>query len=132
MAADLNKLAEEFRSSGSDFSNRNIVTMHEVFDYLARDNGLEIVATIHSAPGQEPSPAEMRQVIEAIKDRKAAAVFTEPQYSAEVAKTIAKDAGVPVFELDPVASGPADAEPAYYLEKMRENLETLKKALKAP
>lgn len=131
IAGRLRKLAEEFRSNVVDFSNRKIVTMHEVFDYLARDNGLEIVATIHSAPGEEPSPAEMRNVIEAIKESKAAAVFTEPQYSTEVAKTIAKDAGVPVFELDPVASGPSDAGFEYYEKKMRDNLQALQQALSA-
>lgn len=131
-ADSLAALTEEFHRASGQFANKRIVTMHEVFDYLARDCGLEIVATIQSNPGHEPSAAEMRTVIEKIKSSGAAAVFIEPQYSAEVAQTVAKDAGVPVHTLDPIASGPSDAAPDYYLKKMRENLDVLKGALAAP
>lgn len=131
-ADSLGALTEEFHRAAGQFANKRIVTMHEVFDYLARDCGLEIVATIQSNPGHEPSATEMRRVIEKIKSSGAAAVFIEPQYSAQVAQTVAKDAGVPVHTLDPIASGPPDAAPNYYLKKMRENLDVLKGALAAP
>ena len=43
---------------------------------------------------------------------------------------VAKEAGIKADTLDPVASGPQDATPEYYLEIMRKNLETLTRYLK--
>ena len=61
----------------------------------------------------------------------AAALFTEPQYPAKVGETIAREIGIPVATLDPVASGPPDAPADYYEKTMRANLETLKRILVA-
>ncbi|HOD82852.1 MAG: High-affinity zinc uptake system binding-protein ZnuA precursor [Planctomycetes bacterium ADurb.Bin126] len=128
-AADLDALADEFAQAGRSFARRKIVTEHGVFDYLARDCGLEIVAVVEEAPGQEPSAARMIELIKLIKDSGAAAVFTEPQYPVKVGQTIAREAGVPVASLDPVASGPAEGGIQGYHEIMRKNLDTLKKTL---
>jgi zinc/manganese transport system substrate-binding protein/zinc transport system substrate-binding protein len=128
----LKNLGSEFETLGKQIKNKKIVTMHEVFDYLAKDCGLEIVATIHSSPGHDPSAGQLRKVIEQIKKSGAAAVFTEPQYSPQAGKTVAKDAGVPVHSLDPVASGPSSAGADYYEKTMRGNLEVLRQTLASP
>jgi zinc transport system substrate-binding protein len=128
-AARLNKVADEFVEAAKAFKSRKIVTEHAVFDYLAKGCGLEIVAVVEEAPGQEPSAAQMLDIVKKIKASGAAAIFTEPQYPAKVAQTIAKEAKVPVAALDPVASGPDDAASDYYEKTMRANLETLKKVL---
>jgi ABC-type Zn uptake system ZnuABC Zn-binding protein ZnuA len=128
----LQQLDEQWAQASKGFRRTQIVTMHEVFDYVARDCGLQVVATIYPVAGQEPSPAEIRQVIDKIRETKAAAVLTEPQYPAQVAKTIAEEASVPVEELDPVASGPADAPLDYYETRMKGNIETLSRLLAEP
>ncbi len=129
VATDLDVLADEFARVGRTLARRKIVTEHGVFDYLARDCGLEVVAVVEEAPGQEPSAARMIELVKLIKDSGAAAVFTEPQYPAKVGQTIAKEAGVPVASLDPVASGPAEGGIQCYHDTMQKNLETLKKTL---
>ncbi len=128
-AVKLNKLADEFAKTVKNLPSRKIVTVHEVFDYLAKDAGLEIAAVIESRPGIEPSAAQMLATIKKIKTSGAAAVFTEPQYSPRVGRTIAGEDGIPVAMLDPVASGPADAPKDYYEKIMAKNLETLKRVL---
>jgi ABC-type Zn uptake system ZnuABC Zn-binding protein ZnuA len=125
----LMKLLEEFKVAADGFKSRRIVTHHAVFDYLARDVGLEIVAVVQEDPGQEPSAAEMLRLVQSIKETGAAALFTEPQYPSRVGETIAREAGISVAVLDPVASGPGDAPPDYYQTVMRKNLETLKRTL---
>ena len=57
-------------------------------------------------------------------------IFTEPQYPPALSEMIAREAGIKADTLDPVASGPQDAAPEYYLETMRKNLETLTRYLK--
>lgn len=130
-AARLEELANEMSAELKDVPNRKIVTQHAVLDYLAHDCSLEIVAVIEENPGQEPSAAEMLELVGDIKASGAAAIFTEPQYPAKAGQTIADEAGIPVAVLDPVASGPDDAPLDYYEKTMRANLAILSETLKA-
>jgi len=128
-AAELDSLAEEFKKVVEQSPNRKIVTIHEVFNYLAEYTGLEIVATVESEPGQEPSAGQMMDLLELLKRERPAGIFLEPQFPAESALTIAKEANIPVYTLDPVANGPENASKDYYFNTMMKNLETLRKAL---
>jgi len=130
-AAKLDRLAGEFAAAVHRSRSRRIVTQHAVFDYLARDAGLEIVAVVEEAPGQEPSAARMLDLVNQIKASKAAAVFTEPQYPSKVGETIAREAGIPVATLDPVASGPENIPLDYYEKVMKDNIATLERVLGA-
>jgi ABC-type Zn uptake system ZnuABC Zn-binding protein ZnuA len=126
-AAKLAVLAGEFDAASARFRNRNIVVFHNVFDYLARDLGLNIVGKIEETPGQEPSAGEVAKLVRTIREKKAAAVFWEPQYPKRLADVVAAEAGVPSRALDPVSTGPA--APSTYETVMRENLRTLTEAL---
>jgi ABC-type Zn uptake system ZnuABC Zn-binding protein ZnuA len=123
----LSALAEEFETAAKTFRRRNIVTFHNVFGYLARDLGLTVVGEIETAPGQEPSAGEIRNLTRTIRERSVPVVFSEPQYSPKLAEALAREAGIPVRVLDPVATG----SPALtaYEDAMRRNLSTLKEAL---
>jgi len=125
----LSALAEEFEAAAKTFRRRNIVTFHNVFAYLARDLGLTVAGEIETAPGQEPSAGEIRNLSRTIRERKVPVVFSEPQYSPKLADALAREAGIPVRVLDPVATG----SPALtaYEDAMRRNLSTLKEALSA-
>lgn len=125
----MDRLAEEFIALGKNLKNNRIVTQHGVFDYLARDMGLEVVAVVQAHAGHEPSAAEMIDIIKAVRDKKAGAIFTEPQYPAKVGQTIAGETGIPSAMLDPVATGPENAGPDYFETVMRKNMEILRKTL---
>jgi len=130
-AVRLNRLADDLASLGASLTHRRIVTQHGVFDYLARDMGLEVVATVQAHAGQEPSAAAMIHLVKTIRERGAVALFTEPQYPSQTGQTIAREAGIRTARLDPVASGPQDAPLDYYETTMRRNLDTLKTTLGA-
>ena len=51
----LEALDREYRTASQQFANRTIVTFHEAFDYLARDYGLEVAATMSGAHSESPS-----------------------------------------------------------------------------
>jgi ABC-type Zn uptake system ZnuABC Zn-binding protein ZnuA len=125
----LSALAAEFEAAAKTFRRTEIVTFHNVFDYLARDVGLTVVGEIETVPGQEPSAGEIQRLSRTIRERGVPAVFSEPQYSPKLADALAREAGVPVRVLDPVATG----SPALtaYEDAMRRNLSTLKEALSA-
>lgn len=108
--------------------NRNIVTFHEAFPYFAKEFNLNIVAVIEREPGSEPSARELAETIDTVKSLNVKALFAEPQYSPKAADIIAKETGAKVYTLDPVATGPIDADA--YINIMDSNLKTLQDALK--
>jgi ABC-type Zn uptake system ZnuABC Zn-binding protein ZnuA len=126
-ASKLAVLAGEFDSASARFSNKRIVAFHNVFDYLARDMGLSIVGNIEESPGQEPSAGEIGRLVRAIREKRAAAVFWEPQYPRRLAEMIAAEAGIPARVLDPLSTGRAATD--VYETVMRENLRTLTEVL---
>lgn len=127
-SAKLNAISDDFLERGQKFKNKSIIQPHAVFDYLARDFGLKIVGTMQSH-GNQPSAAEMRELVAVIRKEKAVALFTEPQYSQKVGNTLAKETGIALASLDPVANGPEDAGIDYYEVIMQENLKTIEKIL---
>lgn len=129
-AERMNQLADTMAAGGKQLANNRIVTQHGVFDYLARDMGLAVVAVVQAHAGQDPSAAEMLELIADIKAQKAGAIFTEPQYPQAIGTTIAKETGIAAARLDPVANGPeAQAPLDYYEQVMRSNLTTLEHTL---
>ncbi len=123
-AARMNALADELAALGQTLKNNRIVEPHGVFDYLARDMGLEIVAVLRPH-GQEPSASEMLELVREIREKQAGVIFTEPQYPAKVGDALARETGLPTATLDPVASGPDAAPLDYYETAMRNNMEVL-------
>lgn len=128
-AERMNRLADDLAALSKRLRNNRIVTQHGVFDYLARDMGLEVVAVVQAHAGQNPSAAEMRTLVKTIRLKKAGALFTEPQYPDAIGRTIAKEAGIIAARLDPAANGPEPAPLDYYEQVMRTNLATLEKTL---
>ncbi|NLX19434.1 MAG: zinc ABC transporter solute-binding protein, partial [Desulfobulbus sp.] len=125
----LNELGQAFVALGKRLKNNRIVTQHGVFDYLARDMGLRVVAVVQAHAGRQPSAAEILRITQEIKKRHAGVVFTEPQYPEAVGTAIAREAGIPVARLDPVASGPQQAPLDYYEQVMHQNYLTLEQTL---
>ncbi len=109
---------------------RRIVTTHDAFEYLVRDLGLGVLATIQPSPRIEPSAAEIARLVDMIRGGGAAAVFAEPGGSRVLAERIARDSGVRAHLLDPIVS--VEGEPAldHYERVQRANLATLVEALR--
>lgn len=128
--AKLTALAADFDSAAKSFKRRKIVTVHNVFDYLARDLSLSVVGEIEETPGQEPSAAAIRRLAKTVRAEKVPAVFAEPQYPEKAAAVVAREAGVPVRTLDPVATGGTALD--LYETVMRKNLKVLAEALSSP
>ena len=128
-ARRLDALADDFAALGKTLKNTRIVTQHGVFDYLARDMGLSVVGVVQAHDTQAPSAADMMRLIKGIREQKAGALFTAPQYPDKIGATLSRETGVPTATLDPVATGPLSAPLDYYETVMRENLRTLEATL---
>lgn len=127
----LDGLREKMHRSLDGIKNKNIITFHEAFPYFAKEFGLNIAAVIEREPGTSPSPRELEDTIDIVKDSGIKALFAEPQYPAKTADMIAAETGARVYDLDPAVTGEAKPE-AYddYLNIMEQNLKSLEEALK--
>jgi zinc transport system substrate-binding protein len=102
------------------------VTHHNAFSRLADRYSLTIAATIREFENSEPTPKEIKQILDAIKEHKARAVMIEPNFSAKAAEQIAKAAKIPVARLDPLGTGPTRGD---WTRLMMTNLRELTRVL---
>jgi len=127
-AKKLEALKSKMHQGLDGIKNRDIITFHEAFPYFAKEFNLNIAAVIEREPGSEPSPQELRETIETVRNSKIKALFAEPQYPAKAAETIARETEARIYTLDPVVTG--DSSLDSYINIMEQNLKTLQDALK--
>jgi ABC-type Zn uptake system ZnuABC Zn-binding protein ZnuA len=110
--------------------NRKLVTFHDAFPYFARHYGFEVVGVILQNVGQEPTSAELAALVDTVKAAHVKAVFSEAQFSPELARTLADEAGVTqvvtTLYNDTVGPPPTDT----YLTMMEWNVDEIVKALR--
>jgi ABC-type Zn uptake system ZnuABC Zn-binding protein ZnuA len=125
--ASLAALHRDIERRTRAFTKRSVVTFHGSWNYFAARYGLTIAAVVEPFPGQEPSPAYVRDVLRIVKDSHVAALFSEPQLGRRPAQVIAQESGVPLFELDPIG-GTAGLES--YEALLRHDTAVLEQALR--
>lgn len=102
------------------------IPYHDAWPYFVRRYGLNQVAVLEPAPGREPSPSYLAEVLGTMADTGAAALFTDVQLPARPAELVAAEAGVPLYTLDPEGGGFGDES---YQALMRRNAETIAEGL---
>ena len=111
-------------------ANRKLVTFHDAFPYFARHYGFELIGVILANVGQEPSASDLAALVEKVKAAGVKAVFSEAQFSPELAHTLAQEAGitsvVTTLYNDTLGPPPADT----YLKMMAWNVDQIVQALK--
>jgi len=95
---------------------------------LARRYGLAVAGFIAPSPGQDPSPRDISDLIQAINELGIRAVFTEPQIGAgsRLLDQVAADTDVQVCTL---YSDALDDRIGTYVEMMRFNADELLRCL---
>lgn len=127
--AELAALDAELRAALAALPRKDIVTFHEAFPYFARAYGLNVVAVVALEPDEALSPRMLSDVIAQVKAAGNPPLFSEPQYENSALKTVARETGAPVYELDPLVTG--DGALTAYQDVMRKNLAVLQSALGA-
>jgi len=103
--------------------NRTLVTYHEAWAYFARDYDLEYATAVQPADFSEPSAAEVRAVIDLIRDLEVPVVFGSDVFPTPVLETIAEETGATYLAnlSDDVLPGEPGSSEHTYLELMRRN-----------
>jgi zinc transport system substrate-binding protein len=113
----------------ANFKIKKYVSFHASWDYFARRYGLESVGVIEAAPGRNPTPIQIKNIVAMIKKYHIRAVFAEPQLNPRAAEVIAREAEVNVLLLDPLG-GPNLKGRSTYIDLMKFNLNVMQEAMK--
>ncbi len=104
-----------------------IATVHGGYDYLFREFGLEVSAVIEPAHGVEPSPAQLRKVVDLIVEKGIDILFIEQNNPSPYSVTIAKEANIRLARLSHITHGSYHADT--FEKGMAFNLEQLVQAI---
>jgi len=123
-----------YQQALSNCQEKNIITSHTAFAYLADRYGLNQVSIAGLSPDAEPSPQQLIDIVKFAKNNKVKYIFFEGLVSPKLAQTIANEVGAQTLVLDPLEglSKEALAQGENYLTVMQKNLINLTIALQCP
>jgi ABC-type Zn uptake system ZnuABC Zn-binding protein ZnuA len=124
--AKLATLDSDYRSTLAPLPNKNLVTFHDAFPYLAARYKMNYVGAVSEFPEKDPTPKQLAALVDKIRSLKVGVLFAENGYAPGLLKKIAAETGAKVSELDTLEVGQGTA--TAYLDRMGANLESLRKA----
>lgn len=127
VAKDLDALDKDFAAGLKTCANKDLVTSHAAFGYLAQRYQLTQEPIAGISPDAEPEPAKLAEITNFVKAHKVTTIYTETLVSPAIAQTIASSTGATTAVLDPIEGINDKSAGKNYLEVMRANLQTLKK-----
>ena len=98
---ELDALDQEIRQNLAGIKNKKFLVFHPEWGYFAQDYGLEMIAI--EIDGNEPSAAQLGQLIKQAKKENIKVIFTQPEFSQKSAETIAREIGGQVIPISAFA-----------------------------
>lgn len=128
----LNTLDRDYRTGLADCQEKNIVTSHAAFGYLATRYGLHQEEITGLSPDAEPSSRQLAKITQFVKTNNVSYIFFESLVSPKLAHTIAEETGAKTLELNPLEGLTVDRKEqgADYFSVMYQNLTHLQIALR--
>lgn len=119
------------REKLTPFAGKTFVVYHDVAPYFAASYNLKTTYLV-GIPSVNPSPDDVQRVMQAVQQSELKTLLTEPGQE-QVFESLAKDLGVKVSVFDPLERAPsaADLTPAYFLQRMEQNIRNLAEAFGA-
>lgn len=125
----LQALDQEITERLAPYAGQTFISFHDFAFYFAASYGLNVEYLV-DIPEENPSPDDVRRIIETTQAENLNALLTEPQVGEAAFAALAKDLNVEISAFDPMETGDtASTEPEYYLTIMRRNVESLEEAL---
>lgn len=110
----LDALDSEMRTRLTPVAHRPYVVFHDAYHYLERRYELTPAGSITVTPDRVPGPRRLSDLRRAIVERKAACVFSEPQFTSSLVTTVASGTKARGGTLDPLGSATVDAKDGYF------------------
>jgi ABC-type Zn uptake system ZnuABC Zn-binding protein ZnuA len=112
-------------------SNRRLLTHHDSWPYFARHYGFEIIGAVQPSDFSDPSPREVKRLIDQIRKEKVPAVFGSEVFPSPVLEQIAREGKTRYIDKlrdDALPGKPGEPQHSY-IGMMIENLTIMFEAL---
>ncbi len=131
LKSELAKLDKEYRQGLNKCLEKNIITSHAAFGYLAASYGLHQVSIAGLSPDAEPSPQQLANIVKFVEANDIKYIFFESLVSPRLSDTIAHEVGAKTLVLNPIEglSNEEASKGKNYFTEMQNNLANLKTAL---
>jgi len=94
---EIDSLDQEIRQQLTPLKNRTFMVFHPEWGYFAKDYNLNMIAI--EVEGNEPSAAELGDIIKTAKSNKIKVIFTQPEFSPQTSQAIAQEIGAKVIPM---------------------------------
>lgn len=130
----LDLLDEHYRAGLSSCALRDIVVLHEAFNYPASRYGINVTSVEGISPDEDPSPKELARIINLAREKNVKHIFFETVASPKFSELIAREIGGATLVLNPIESLTPDEVQSGddYFSIMEMNLNNLKIAMQCP
>ena len=131
LKAKLDDLDNQYKQGLANCAEKNIITSHAAFGYLATTYGLNQVSIAGLSPDAEPSPQQLADIVKFAKANNVKYIFFESLVSPKLSDTIATEVGAKTLVLNPIEGLTPDeiAQGNNYFTEMQKNLTNLRLAL---
>ncbi len=131
LKAKLDDLDAQYKQGLANCAEKNIITSHAAFGYLATAYGLNQVSIAGLSPDAEPSPQQLADIVKFAKDNNVKYIFFESLVSPKLSDTIATEVGAKTLVLNPIEglTNEEISQGKTYFTEMQNNLVNLKIAL---
>jgi zinc transport system substrate-binding protein len=131
LLSDLNELDQGYRQGLKTCANRNIITSHTAFTYLAKAYNLTQIPIAGISPDTEPSTKQLTQIAQFAKENKVKYIFFESLVSPKLSDTLSREIGAKTLVLNPLEGLTPQqiSQGADYFSIMKDNLQNLRVAL---
>lgn len=123
----LSQLDEIIRSETDSLIYKNVFTAHPFYSYFFERYGFNVTGSLEISPGSQPTPKDIKKLLDLVKQENVKAIFTHKQHSDKPAKVLAESAGINEYELDPIGGVKGRLS---YEEIILYNLKIIREALK--
>lgn len=132
LLAKLEELDTAYQQGLAQCTNRDMVTAHASFGYLAASYGLRQVPIAGLSPDTEPSPRQMGTIVQLARSNNTKYIFFESLASPKLSETIAREIGAKTLVLNPIEGlTPGEiSQGRDYISEMMTNLVNLEIACK--
>jgi ABC-type Zn uptake system ZnuABC Zn-binding protein ZnuA len=111
--------------------DRKLLTYHDAYAYFAEDYGWEVIGAIQVSDFEDPTPREVADLIDQVRDEDVPAIFGSEVFPSPVLEQIGREAGVSYVDVlrdDDLPDEPGDPEHSW-LGLMRFDFVTMVDAL---
>lgn len=108
-ANDLQNLHEDIKETLAPAKGKAVIQFHPSMDYFLHRYGIRVAGVVEPSPGQEPTPKDLKELIDRARAERVRVIVTEPQLPDAPTRALAEATGATIVELDPLGGVPGRA-----------------------